>query len=87
MKRLLFILFFFIAVSSIAQDALDSAWIRENFDKVERMIPMRDGIKLFSAIYIPWNTYGTIEWLSKNIDRNNDKLFQPSTLNPQILWI
>lgn len=31
----------------------DSAWIREHYYKIEKMIPMRDGIKLFTALYIP----------------------------------
>ncbi len=33
--------------------AADSAFIRDNFDKREVMIPMRDGIQLFTAIYTP----------------------------------
>jgi len=35
-----------------AQDA-DSAWVYQNYYKIERMVPMRDGIKLFTAFYIP----------------------------------
>ena len=31
----------------------DSLWVREHYYKIERMIPMRDGIKLFTAFYIP----------------------------------
>lgn len=31
----------------------DSIFVRNNFTKVERMIAVRDGIKLFTAIYIP----------------------------------
>ena len=31
----------------------DSAWIRDNYTKKEVYIPMRDGVKLFTAIYIP----------------------------------
>jgi putative CocE/NonD family hydrolase len=37
-------------------NTLDSAWIKDNYYKIERMIPMRDGIKLFTAIYIPKDT-------------------------------
>jgi len=29
------------------------AFIRENYIKIERMIPMRDGVRLFTSIYIP----------------------------------
>jgi len=39
--------------SSFAQS--DSAYVRDNYTKIERMIPMRDGVKLFTAIYIPKN--------------------------------
>ena len=35
-----------------AQDA-DSAWIVNNYTKQEVYIPMRDGVKLFTAIYTP----------------------------------
>src|SRR5687767_2555075 len=31
----------------------DSAWIVDNYTKIERFIPMRDGKKLFSSIYLP----------------------------------
>ena len=43
---------FFIGFSAFAQQT-DSAYIRQNFTKIERTIPMRDGVKLFTAIYIP----------------------------------
>ena len=42
--------FFFL--NGFAQNA-DSLWVRNNYYKIERMIPMRDGIKLFTAFYIP----------------------------------
>src|SRR5512136_1299357 len=35
-----------------AQNA-DSIWILNNYTKIERQIPMRDGIKLFTSIYVP----------------------------------
>jgi putative CocE/NonD family hydrolase len=38
--------------AAIAQQT-DSAYVRENYRKIERLIPMRDGVKLFTAIYIP----------------------------------
>ena len=31
----------------------DSAWIVNNYKKIERQIPMRDGKKLFTSIYLP----------------------------------
>ncbi|MGL5233193.1 MAG: CocE/NonD family hydrolase, partial [Empedobacter falsenii] len=39
---------------SYAQDAkVDSAYVREHYEKTEQLIPMRDGTKLFTAIYTP----------------------------------
>jgi len=39
---------------SYAQDAkADSAYVREHYEKTEQLIPMRDGTKLFTAIYTP----------------------------------
>ena len=34
----------------------DSIYIRENYTKLERLIPMRDGVKLFTSIYVPKRT-------------------------------
>ncbi|HMO32381.1 MAG TPA: CocE/NonD family hydrolase [Lacibacter sp.] len=34
----------------------DSAWIRDNYIKKEIMIPMRDGVRLFTTVYIPRDT-------------------------------
>jgi predicted acyl esterase len=31
----------------------DSAYIRKNYKKMEVMIPMRDGVKLYTCIYVP----------------------------------
>ena len=31
----------------------DSVYIVSNYYKIERSIPMRDGVKLFTSIYIP----------------------------------
>jgi putative CocE/NonD family hydrolase len=54
-----YFLLLIITVSSFtgirAQDA-DSAWVRENYYKIEKMVPMRDGISLFTAFYIPKST-------------------------------
>ena len=49
-------LFFFLCISSFintsAQNA-DSTWIVNNYVKKEIYIPMRDGVKLFTAVYTP----------------------------------
>src|SRR5258706_4340481 len=50
MFYLAFLLFPFISFSQTDQDSL---WIRDNYTKLEQYIPMRDGIKLFTAIYLP----------------------------------
>lgn len=31
----------------------DSAYVRNNYKKMEIMVPMRDGVKLFTSIYVP----------------------------------
>jgi len=31
----------------------DSVYMRQNYDKVEHLIPMRDGVKLFTIFYVP----------------------------------
>ena len=56
MKRLFFLFFFLISFSLLAQNSQDSAWIKDNYYKIERYIPMRDGVKLFTSIYLPKDT-------------------------------
>ena len=41
-----------LPVYTIAQN-IDSTWFRNNYIKKELMIPMRDGVKLFTSVYIP----------------------------------
>src|ERR1043165_9125505 len=42
------------AVTVFSQDfSQDSAWFVNNYYKIEQYIPMRDGVKLFTSIYIP----------------------------------
>ena len=38
-----------------AQNKPDKTYIKENYTKKEVYIPMRDGVKLFTSIYIPKN--------------------------------
>ena len=49
--------FFFFAVNILFAQSTkikeDSLYIRTHYTKMERMIPMRDGVKLFTSIYIP----------------------------------
>ncbi|NJM79491.1 MAG: hypothetical protein HC854_07615, partial [Flavobacterium sp.] len=48
MKTLLKILLLFLSLSAFSQDDIAS-----KFDKKEVYVPMRDGTKLFTAIYTP----------------------------------
>ena len=57
MKKISILLFScLLSLALFAQYSLDSAWIRDNYYKIERMVPMRDGVKLFTSIYIPKDT-------------------------------
>ena len=53
MKKLVWILLF-LPFISIAQK-VDSAWFRDNYTKKEITISMRDGVKLFTVLYVPKN--------------------------------
>lgn len=54
MKRFVFMLLGALAVlPARAQHAGDSVWVKEHYYKEERQIRMRDGVHLFTAIYIP----------------------------------
>jgi putative CocE/NonD family hydrolase len=44
------------ALAAQAAPQPDTSWFRANYTKREVMIPMRDGVKLFTAIYVPKDT-------------------------------
>ncbi len=48
------VLTFLISFASLsyAQNS-DSTWFLNNYSKIERYIPMRDGVRLFTSIYYP----------------------------------
>jgi uncharacterized protein len=50
---LLFILSFTNVIGFSQTLNQDSAWFRNNYYKIEKTIPMRDGVKLFTSIYVP----------------------------------
>jgi uncharacterized protein len=53
-KAVNLIIFGFLPAVLFAQDFReDSAFIVNNYTKIERMIPMRDGVRLFTSIYLP----------------------------------
>ncbi len=55
MKKILLLLFVLSICHSLSAQTVnkDSAWILNNYYKIERSIPMRDGVKLFTTFYIP----------------------------------
>ncbi len=54
MKKLsLLFLLLWPALRAITQPAQDSAWIRSNYTKIQQYIAMRDGIRLYTTIYMP----------------------------------
>lgn len=57
MKYLVFIIFLGSAAMAVAQNnERDSVYMRQHYDKVEYFIPMRDGTKLYTLLYIPKDT-------------------------------
>src|SRR5450432_888041 len=57
MRKLAGLLLSIVSVLFVsAQYSQDSAWIKDHYYKIERYIPMRDGVKLFTAIYMPKDT-------------------------------
>ncbi len=55
-KYFCLLLFSILFITNITAQNSDSLWVRENYYKVEKMLPMRDGINLFTAFYIPKDT-------------------------------
>ncbi len=55
MRKTIVLLFCIILVSAASAQtpSQDSVWIRDHYYKMESYIPMRDGVRLFTAIYIP----------------------------------
>lgn len=46
----------FAKSTAFAQTEPDSAWVYQHYTKLERSIPMRDGVNLFTSIYLPKST-------------------------------
>ncbi len=54
MKKAILLFFLIFSLELNAQTFnSDSAFVRDHYTKLEKLIPMRDGKKLFTAIYIP----------------------------------
>lgn len=54
MKNYILSLLLFAGTSLFSQSP-DSVWVVNNYNKSEKLIPMRDGVKLFTAVYAPKN--------------------------------
>lgn len=57
MRRLLLLLAFLALPFAAPRPALaqdvDSLWVAEHYVKMDTLIPMRDGVRLYTAIYLP----------------------------------
>src|SRR5215469_14488206 len=53
MRNLIILLFLMPAVASAQDHSADSTWFRANYVKHEYYVPMRDGIRLFTSVYMP----------------------------------
>lgn len=59
MKKIIFFIsacFVFVLFQSAFAQSPEAEFIKQNYTKVEKQIPMRDGVKLFTSIYIPKST-------------------------------
>ena len=56
MKKILCLVIFSAWYACLIAQNADSVWIVNNYTKIERMIPMRDGIKLFTSVFVPNDT-------------------------------
>ena len=54
-KMFLLLLIAGLSATVVAQNE-DSTWFVTNYYKIERMVPMRDGVRLFTSFYIPKDT-------------------------------
>ena len=52
--------FYVVADDTVKQPTtIDAAWFKANYAKAEYMIPMRDGVRLYTAVYTPKNKKAT----------------------------
>src|SRR6476661_8208407 len=54
-KLLLSISLLLMGLAAMSQENPDSLWIRNNYIKKELQVPMRDGTRLFTSVYMPKN--------------------------------
>lgn len=53
MKNIIIACVLYFNLCGIHAQNADSIWIVNNYTKIEKYIPMRDGVKLFTSIYVP----------------------------------
>ena len=53
MKYTLTLFLFIATISMVSAQKQDSVYMRTHYDKMEVQIPMRDGINLFTVVYVP----------------------------------
>ena len=53
MKHTLTLFLFIAAITMVSAQKQDSIYMRTHYDKMEVQIPMRDGINLFTVVYVP----------------------------------
>ena len=53
MKHTLTLFLFIATISLVSAQKQDSIYMRMHYDKMEVQIPMRDGINLFTVVYVP----------------------------------
>ena len=52
-KNIITLILVLTTMGSYAQNSTDSAFVRQNYEKMEYQIPMRDGVKLYTIVYTP----------------------------------
>ncbi|MEP6513403.1 MAG: CocE/NonD family hydrolase, partial [Parafilimonas sp.] len=94
MKKLSAFLFsplLFLLSCAQKNESEDAVFIKDNYTKIERMIPMRDGIKLFTAIYIPKETAEKYPFLIQRTPYScapyGEKNYRIPSLGPSKLFI
>ena len=59
MKKILSLLLLsLVAIAARAEGDIDAKWFKEHYAKAEYMIPMRDGVRLYTAVFTPKNKRG-----------------------------
>lgn len=53
MKKIILVFIVFFIVPFVYAQEVNEEYIKAHYDKIEQYIPMRDGVKLFTSIYIP----------------------------------